>query len=64
MARVIDDPSLERPPGVKAGHECATFPLGIVEIPRVSWPAAFLPCIWKTEFCAKNGLNKNERSLD
>lgn len=43
MARVIDDPSLERAPGVKAGHECATFPLGIVEIPRVSWPAAFLP---------------------
>lgn len=43
MARVIDDPSLERPPVVKTGHERAvhrprstTFLSAVMEIPRVS----------------------------
>lgn len=35
MARVIDDPSLERPP--PAGHERATFPLPLSLFLSISW---------------------------
>lgn len=52
MARVIDDPSLERPP---AGHERATFPLPLfLSLSRYrgnpTSVVAHLPCIWKIEF--------------